>query len=182
MVFEDVYTKEECQQWLEAIADKPFERALINIGFGKQALDEEVRFHDRWMVDDKDKAEEIWGRIKDVVAKEFRNSDVAVGLNERLRVLRYGKGHFFKAHYDGMFQKDGAYSLLTVMLYLNDGFEGGETVILDENDVSFQTVYQPKAGSVLVFDQDLYHEGRALLGDKEKVVVRTDVMFINDER
>jgi predicted 2-oxoglutarate/Fe(II)-dependent dioxygenase YbiX len=180
MVIDGVYSPEECQQLLTELESKPFERALINVGNGEQALNEEVRRHDRWMVDDEKSANSLWQRIKGAVIREWKYGGHPVGLNERLRFLRYGKGHYFMPHYDGMFRKDGACSLLTVMVYLNDGFEGGETVILNEDDVKFKTVYKPKAGSVLVFDQELYHEGRELLGDGMKMVVRTDVMFSNN--
>mmetsp|Transcript_10897 Transcript_10897/g.14178 ORF Transcript_10897/g.14178 Transcript_10897/m.14178 type:complete len:188 (-) Transcript_10897:61-624(-) len=163
---------------------------------------------------------------------ENKNKNVpfkAVGLNERLRFLRYDKGHFFAPHADGCYIRDddddlkyeeyhqkntlsihneedghideqndgrakGKISFVTCQIYLNsqkDDFEGGSTTFLSEseqslNDSSHGSLYnainhhryevQPKAGSVLLFDHSLIHEG-SLLQDGRKYVIRTDVMY-----
>jgi hypothetical protein len=72
---------------------------------------------------------------------------------------------------------NGTTSLFTIILYLNDGYEGGETDFLDENNIKFRVSHRGKTGSVLVFEQEeLLHEGCELKSG-EKYVVRTDVMF-----
>lgn len=60
-------------------------------------------------------------------------------------------------------------SFLTVILYLNDDYSGGQT--------RFGPVaVQPKAGMALLFPHELRHEGEAVTaGTKE--VLRTDVMY-----
>ena len=51
-------------------------------------------------------------------------------VNERLRFYRYDIGQQFDWHYDGAFERDnGERSQLTFMVYLNDGFVGGETAL-----------------------------------------------------
>ena len=47
----------------------------------------------------------------------------AVGLNERFRFYRYGAGEYFSWHYDGSYYRnDLERSLLTLMVYLDEGF------------------------------------------------------------
>ena len=104
----------------------------------------------------------------------------AVGLNERMRFLKYAPGHFFAPHQDLRFTRPpsagphaGETSHITVQLYLNDKFKGGTTRFLygkRHYDV------KPKTGSVLLFDHDLLHEGSKVVGGI-KYSVRTDVMF-----
>lgn len=104
----------------------------------------------------------------------------AVGLNERLRFLKYTKGHFFAPHQDIAFtrgpefeERAGETSHITVQIYLNEKFRGGSTRF-----VSGKRYYdvQPRIGSALVFDHNLLHEG-SLVTKGQKYSVRTDIMF-----
>ena len=57
-----------------------------------------------------------------------------VGLHSFVRFYRYRKGQFLGPHYDANWQsEDGRYSQATLILYLNEGFEGGETVFHQPN-------------------------------------------------
>src|SRR6266436_493544 len=100
-----------------------------------------------------------------------RNSSrQALGLNERLRFYRYGPDQQFAAHVDGSFVRaNGERSLLTFMVYLNDGFEGGETKFTE-------TTIQPRKAMALIFRHELLHEGAAVTSGR-KYVLRSDVMF-----
>ncbi len=107
----------------------------------------------------------------------------AVGLNERMRFLRYGPGHFFAPHQDLRYvrgpecgPKAGEMSYVTVQLYLNDKFKGGVTRFLSGKDGKRHFNVTPKRGSVLIFDHDLVHEG-SMVTDGIKYSVRTDIMF-----
>ena len=72
---------------------------------------------------------------------------------------------------DGYYQRsNGEQSLLTFMLYLNEDFEGGETLF--QNGV----IIRPQTGMILVFRHTLYHEGAAVTRGR-KYVLRSDIMF-----
>ena len=112
----------------------------------------------------------------------------AVGLNERMRFLRYGPGHFFAPHQDLRYvrgpecgPKAGETSYVTVQLYLNDKFKGGVTRFLSGKDGRRHFNVTPKRGSVLIFDHDLVHEG-SMVTDGIKYSVRTDIMFTTKNR
>ena len=93
-----------------------------------------------------------------------------IGLNERFRFYRYDPGEQFAPHTDGCFRRDnGEESLLTFMIYLNEGCEGGETNFGEVRIV-------PKTGMTLIFDHYLLHEGAAVVSGR-KYVLRSDVMY-----
>ncbi len=66
-------------------------------------------------------------------------------------------------------------SLLTFMVYLNDGYEGGYTRF-DLPNSADAVVIEPKAGSALVFAHPYLHEGQTVQSGV-KYVLRTDVMY-----
>jgi hypothetical protein len=55
------------------------------------------------------------------------------------------------------------------MVYLNEGFAGGETAFLDR-------VVTPRTGRALIFRHELPHEGRPVERGL-KYALRTDIMF-----
>ena len=101
-----------------------------------------------------------------------------VGLNERLRFLKYSPGQYFKPHFDGSYRRpDGSeQSFVTVQLYLNQGMAGGDTTFLSNTRAEDNVAVAPRTGRVLVFQHDLLHEGSTLL-EGVKYAMRTDVMY-----
>lgn len=101
-----------------------------------------------------------------------------VSLNERLRFLRYDPGQMFEPHYDCSYiREDGVErSYITVQLYLNEGFEGGGTGLCDKDFIEPTLEYVPQMGSVIVFQHDVFHEGRSVIKGR-KYTMRTDVMY-----
>lgn len=97
----------------------------------------------------------------------------AVGLNERLRWYRYGVGQRFSVHTDFSHMKNELErSLLTLIVFLNDDFQGGGT--------RFETAtVTPRAGQALVFPHELLHEGLPVTRGV-KTILRSDVMFRAD--
>lgn len=102
-------------------------------------------------------------------------------MNPRLSFLRYGPGHFFKQHCDGLNDlKDGPYpqkSFVTLHLYLNDGrLSGGATRFWSADKKNYLDVH-PKVGRVLVFQQRmLIHSGEEVT-EGMKYTMRSDFMF-----
>jgi len=141
----------------------------------------------------------IWDRLHPLIAKHnirgFQDRTECgdpVGLNPRIRILRYDadSNDRFEPHFDATTFIDSHQSLLTVLIYLNDGggtdFSGGETCYLDAHissslgAVTFAeekiTKVTAESGKAVIFEHDLYHSG-APLTSGTKYVLRTDVMF-----
>ncbi len=144
------------------------------------------------MLDDPELAAWLYSRIAPFVPQIWNRDCKALGLNERLRFLRYDKGQQFASHYDGRFERaNGECSYVTYQLYLNCGdpeepdpkkqeFKGGATTFLDpsvwdEDNATGHSVH-PKTGSVLLFEHALLHRGDAVKSGR-KYALRTDVMY-----
>ena len=174
-VVDDVLTKEECDVWIAESEEKGYEEALLNAGGKEQVSCPHIRKSQRCIIDSTEKAVWLWDKIKEFIPQEFRKLPV-VGLNERLRFLRYDEGDYFKPHLDGTYinPDQSEKSQITVQLYLNEGFQGGETTFIGPKDERVAVV--PKPGKVLIFQHQLRHEG-SLLKSGRKYSMRTDVMY-----
>ena len=171
-----VFTEEECQMIIEAAEARGFEKALLNVGGGQQVLAEDNRKHLRVMVDDFRLAPEIFSRIKDALPKTFKGHSL-VGLNERLRILKYHPGDFFRIHKDGTYiSKNGEVSKITMLFYLNEGYDGGETTFYKRTGDQVNLKVIPKTGMILLHDHRIDH-GVPELEKGVKYVIRTDVMY-----
>lgn len=182
-VLRNVYTEDECQELIELSEQKGYEPATITKFDGSQIMDTSHRDSDRTMLDDPARAAELFRRIRSYIPDPMDGCKL-VGINERLRFLRYDKGQKFSPHQDGCYiRPDGSEeSFLTMQLYLNGGpgqLEGGETVFLDD-DMQVQFKLEPRAGTVLIFDHDCLHAGSPVVSGR-KYCIRSDVMYETDE-
>ena len=129
------------------------------------------------MVQDQASADVLFLRIKPYIPLVLSGM-VAVGLNERFRYYKYGPGMFFQQHYDGCFLRNySEWSLVTVLVNLNEGYEGGETGFYDRRLPSGTYMNQAQTGKAILFQhRGWLHEG-ALLVKGTKYLLRSDVMY-----
>lgn len=168
---EDVLDVEECDALIRFAEGIGFEAAPITTAFGF-VMAPEVRDNTRVMVDDPARAERIWARLERVIPTRL-GPWVKVGLNERLRFYRYDPGQRFAWHRDGAFVRGPKErSHLTLLVYLNDGFEGGATEI----EVNERIDIRPRRGGALLFAHHVRHQG-APVARGRKYVLRSDVMY-----
>lgn len=69
VILDDVLSAVECQQLIEAAeatTDGKWERALVNVGGGRQQLYDNVRNCDRIIWDSGEVADKVWRRIADI--------------------------------------------------------------------------------------------------------------------
>ncbi|MCB9638363.1 MAG: 2OG-Fe(II) oxygenase [Myxococcales bacterium] len=167
----DVLSSEECNTWIQRIRDAAPAPAPISTYKGP-VMNSRVRNNNRVMFNDLESAQDIFLRIKDRVPQEMKGH-LLVGANELLRCYEYTVGQYFAPHADGCFARDDdERSFYTYLIYLNDGFEGGETTFFTEPEV----VIQPKQGMALFFQHPIYHEGCAVTKGV-KYALRSDLMY-----
>lgn len=195
VTIENVLSEEECADWIRITEARGFDVALVGTDKGQELI-QDYRHSSRCIIDDAERANELYLRIRSFIPRELHFNGkrwYVAGLNERLRFLKYDPGDFFAPHMDGVFCRtigEGAknaadprlneISLVTVQLYLNGGFTGGETSFfprgredIDEQD-KIRVV--PLPGLVLLFEHRILHEG-SLLRAGVKYAMRTDVMY-----
>lgn len=122
------FTPGECADCIELAESMGFEEAPINTGLGT-VMRKDIRNNQRVILDDPARAEALWERIQDYIPQRLGYWS-ACGVNERFRFYRYDVGEQFEWHRDGCFEREnGERSHLTFMVYLNEGFAGGETTL-----------------------------------------------------
>jgi prolyl 4-hydroxylase len=96
--------------------------------------------------------------------------------NKYFRIAKYDVGGEFKLHKDGINQdSNGNRSYLTLNIFLNDNFEGGETDFYYDNK-EFRYSVKPKKGTAALFYSQQYHCGNKVISGN-KYLLRTDVMI-----
>lgn len=168
ILVEDFFTSQECEHYIFWSEQQGYEEAKVQTNSG-QVMMKNIRNNSRIMFSDEVLAEKIWHKIQPFCIAEIGITK-AFGLNEMFRFYKYEIGQKFKRHIDGSYQRnEQEMSLYTLLIYLNDDFEGGETTF--DN-----LIIQPKIGSALIFKHQLKHEGKEILSG-EKYVLRTDIMY-----
>src|SRR5262245_40662902 len=147
----EFFTRDECRAAIAKAEASGFDAAPINGMFGPQ-MRPDVRNNSRVLIDDPQLAVDLWERARDYIPLKIGPWH-AIGVNERFRYYRYDLGQQFDWHYDGAYERDnGERSQLTFMIYLNEGFEGGETSFED-------AVIVAREGKALFFIHQIRHKG-----------------------
>mmetsp|Transcript_23744 Transcript_23744/g.74748 ORF Transcript_23744/g.74748 Transcript_23744/m.74748 type:complete len:256 (+) Transcript_23744:101-868(+) len=172
-------------------------------GFGTTNYPKEYRGNLRLTTMDSGLADAVWSRLQPLVPEtltldttprynsrgrlrprgraENLEEWAACGLNECWRLAKYHPGDRFHGHCDADFQRSNSEcSMLTVNIYMNEGFDGGATRFYFENKRTADVVVTPKAGLCLLFRQPpeklYYHDGQELASGL-KYLFRSDVMY-----
>ncbi|KAL8909077.1 MAG: hypothetical protein Q9207_000411 [Kuettlingeria erythrocarpa] len=206
VIIDNALTEAECADLIraaEARTNGKWEQAMINVGGGRQRLITDSRDCGRIIWDDRDVMARIWNRVKDCVPDIWFLKGMAhvtgygpvkrrevlamTRLNERMRVLKYTKGQYFRPHCDGSYvTPDGdEISYYTLHLYLNEPESaapgedtGGATRFHSLSwDESQYLDVKPKVGRVLIFQhRNLLHSGDDVISGT-KYTLRTDLMY-----
>lgn len=158
---------EQCQQLLALAEEHGFVAAQVRAATGTRAMPQ-VRNNLRAQLPSPEWVNVLWQALTmhDLPSIAGR---VACGLPRDLRFYQYLPQQRFKMHKDGPWQEDGLRSELTLLVYLNEDFQGGATDFR-----GFKVV--PKTGDAVLFVHDTWHEG-AVLEAGCKYVLRSDVMY-----
>ncbi len=172
----DVLSPQECADIIRIAEETGFVRASIYTdATGKEHFSDN-RKSSRCIIDSPAFVERLWRRLEPHIPKRW-NTATCVGINERLRILRYDPGDEFKPHQDGAYTApSGAISKITILIYLNADYDGAWTHFLHENQHEWVPVC-PYVGSVAMQDQSLVHYVPPLQTGR-KYAIRTEVMYM----
>ena len=173
-----LYTADDCRALLAGLADVDWLAATVNTQQGR-AVNDRLRNNLTAVLRDAALADELWTRVRPHVPATMmaewegsRRQVQAVGIHVPVRVYRYEVGHHFGLHNDqSYFRGDGARSLLTLLVYLDDDVTGGETEFPEQG-----VTVVPRTGDALWFQHMLLHAGRRVERGV-KHVLRSDVLY-----
>ena len=139
-------TNEECDKIIELSKGNMFSSKVYSQN--EDLYDNKTRISQQCWLNDNDSF------IKDITDKVKSYTNTHNNYFEELQVVNYKPGGFFRAHYDAcvgnksecerMNYKGARY--LTVLFYLNDNFEGGETIFPKINKL-----VKPEKGKAVIF-------------------------------
>jgi len=195
-----VMTPEECELFISNTEVLGYKKFMLSEEYGYKMPDMRMGRDNLSMIAQANEHVIIplWERMKALVPPvlEHQGKTWKVieenGLNDRFRFLRYEAGQNFGAHFDGGYTRSQSeISHFTVIIYLNDNFDGGETVFFPGNSTGLkgqkesfraEKSVHPKQGTALFFrhsgPDSPFHEGAPHRSpDKKKYALRTDVMY-----
>lgn len=116
---------------------------------------------------------ELFSSLCGTIATQFKVPIMHVKINPILEFYSYTEGQFISPHCDAPTEiSPEVFSTLTLVLYLNDDFCGGETRFI-KNDLSVS----PAIGAGLFFKQEGFrHEGMAVTSGR-KYILRTSLLL-----
>jgi hypothetical protein len=148
VVLDGVLSEEECDELVvaaEATTNGTWERAMVNIGGGHQALYEDTRKCGRIIWDNEDLMAKLWARIEASVPEIHRLEKWAdvmgIGpvkrdevykvtrLNERARFLKYVGGEYFKGMHKILYEKMLTNGRSALRRHLRDAGSQGTLVL-----------------------------------------------------
>lgn len=165
-IFENILSPDECVELIAHFESKSSEVKYV---------DRVIANYHRLEEDNYDLSTKLWNKIKDHIPKHYAGGEL-VCLNTYFRFSKYEPGMKFDIHRDGTNQDmHGNRSVLTLNIFLNDSFTGGETDFFKENKTLHYSA-KPKPGNAALFDGSWLHCGNEVR-DGCKYLLRTDVML-----
>jgi len=201
-------SQEECIKLIDRSESTGFKKSPPSGGGHGRTGREDARNNKYTIITDQNLANSLFKRVKDLVPEDLTfiakspyfgsagGSEWKLsGLVERFRVYKYDVDEEYPEHMDGSYKRKiinekgeniVEQSFLTLLIYLNDNFEGGHTRFFPEKqhcrflrDIENKiptVVVKPQEGSALVNIHSILHEGSSVTSGT-KYVVRTDILY-----
>ena len=152
-----VATKEQCVAILNAVAGRPFQRAVTLNPAGDLIVDADRTNSNMWItgVQGLESIDRDLFRFFEDGARLYvdQHRKCTLVSDEGYNLLRYEVGEEYKEHVDC---GNGVFRTLSAILYLNDDYVGGE-LVFPELDL----VIKPKAGDLLLFPSNFSYVHKA---------------------
>lgn len=129
---------------------------------GRVVKEDRVKMHEYWVLKDNIFYNDIKECFERVIVKYKSDFELfSVKHTTDFRINRYGKDGFMSRHVDNIHHSHGqqyGYPQVSVLLYLNDDYEGGEFHVANK-------VYCPSKGSAIIFPSNFMfpHEAKKVI-------------------
>jgi prolyl 4-hydroxylase len=219
---EDVMSVKECDMFIQHTEKHGYKQSPPSGGGHGQTSRTGARTSQFYVEENEELASTLWNTVNKFVPKNLHNIKQtpymsssrkgdeysAVGVSPHMRFYKYNKGQYILKHDDYRMsrirydKKNEKYykqmTFLTLLIYLNDGFQGGHTVFWSKyatpggpsshcrflRDVEFQDGdinVAPRKGCALINDHVVQHEGRVVTKGT-KYILRTDIIHEKEIR
>ncbi len=159
----------QCRALLDRAARGPWLPGTVN-GRGGRVVRPQIRDAGVCVWRDPRLADALTRALRPRLPDRMRGGDL-VGIGPTIRIYRYGPGQFFGRHRDQKYRRDGTISHLALLIYLDAGFTGGETIFPEVD-----RVFTPAPGRSLLFQNATLHAGEPVTAGT-KHLLRADVMY-----
>lgn len=212
----NVFTQSECSDLIIKAEARGFKPSAPSGGGHGQHPNTGARTSQFLVTEDDMLAKKLWTLMNDIVPKDlhsikpvpymnsFTKGDewTPIGVNPHIRYYKYDKGQYVLKHDDYRMSRyrysEGEnkwyqqMSFLTILVYLNEEFSGGNTAFWTKyatpdapsshcrylREVEFESadlIIPPQTGKVLLQDHVVQHEGEEVTKGT-KYIIRTDVL------
>ena len=167
-IMDDILSPTECTDFIQLL-DNPDELELVDHGYA--SYERNILHSPEW-------ATIIYNHIIAHLPEKIKHN---IYINNYFRFSKYTHGQRFGLHQDKVNRdKNGSKAIMTVNIFLNDNFEGGETCFYENDDATSTTpptvCAVPKAGRGAIFENQIWHSGN-VVHNGCKYLIRTDVMM-----
>ena len=210
---DNILNNQECKKIIDKANKKGWNDSSPSGGGHGRTGREDPRTNSFAVYHDKDLADKIWDKVKETLPDDLSFLGENVYFNsiskgkewtpkfiyDKIRIYKYETGQVFPEHIDykvkrNLLEKDQEFvqqSFLSLLIYHNDDFEGGETGYWpDHNGIhcrflrnvekqhckkDHQVLIKPSVGLAVIQDQNILHEGLPTTKGT-KYILRTDVI------
>ncbi|MDJ1176352.1 2OG-Fe(II) oxygenase [Roseofilum capinflatum] len=169
LILESLLSVQECSQLIDQSEKMGYSEADIQVHEGRQHLPN-IRNNHRVNDYSPSLAQELWHKLASYSLPIYEGKQ-AISLSPYFRFYRYTPGQNFKIHQDGRQTVEGNETLFTLLIFLSEDFQGGETQFRQD-----RIKITPKIGHALIFEHRLWHKG-CLVEQGIKYVLRTDIVY-----
>lgn len=190
----EVFSKKECEKLIDISESMNYEKPLLfpknlekslknvqrvtdkNIKKGKNNYENTIRDCLRIIIDSLPFAKVLEKKLKYFIPININNYQFEY-VNPRFRFLKYeDSGHFIRHKDENYVSKNNEISLITILIYLNDNYEGANTKFFSNSCDEIGLSLKPENGMVCIMEQNIEHEVPKI--EKSiKYVIRTELMY-----
>ena len=190
----EVFNKTECEELINISESMRYEKPLLfprnldkslknvqritdkNIKKGNNNYENTIRDCQRIMIDSLPFAKILEKKLEYFIPKIINNYKFQY-VNPRFRFLKYeDSGHFIRHKDENYISKNNEISLITILIYLNDNYQGANTKFFSDSYDKIGLSLKPEIGMVCIMHQNIEHEVPKI--EKGiKYVIRTELMY-----
>ena len=194
-----VFNKTECEELINISETMNYENPLIfprnldkslknvqrisdkNMKKGNNNYENTIRDCQRIIIDSVPFAKVLEKKLIHIIPKTINRNDRFYYkfeyINPKFRFLKYEESNHFIRHKDESYiSKKNEKSLITILIYLNDDYQGAYTRFFSDTYDKVGLSLTPETGMVCLMQQDIEHEVPKIESGI-KYVIRTELMY-----